>query len=83
MPKEITAYQTNDGKTFSSEQSAIEHEDDLIGCELDSLFDLFGLKSGNHSIGHCAFYHAYLNAIKSKDDLRNICNKIVQIVDNN
>lgn len=82
MPKEITAYQTNDGKTFSSEQSAIEHEDELIGCEIDSLFELFGLKSGNYSIGHGSLYHVCFNAIKHKHNLRNICNNIVQIIDN-
>ncbi len=35
--KEITAYQTTDGRIFTDERSAKSHQQDLIGAALDNL----------------------------------------------
>lgn len=76
----VTAYSTADGQLFSSEKQATEHENDLIGQELDLLFDVFKLKSGNQAIGHQSIYHACLHAIRNKQQLMTVCAEIVRII---
>lgn len=79
--KTIEAYQTSDGKLFGSKGAAIDHENDLIGCELDALFDLFKMKSGNMAVGHQSIYQACVAAIKDKQKLAEICQTVVNIID--
>lgn len=69
--KSIEAYQTADGRLFESEKAAVDHENNLIGCELESLFDLF---NRNMAVGHQSI-------IKNKAELSKICYNIVNIID--
>lgn len=77
---EVSSYKTADGELFINEKQAEEHENDLIGQELDVLFDLFKFKSGNNAIGHQAIYQACVAAIKNKQQLMTICAEIVRII---
>lgn len=76
--KTIEAYQTYDGKFFTSEKSAKDHEDDLLGQELDDFFKLTGMHS---NCGHQAIFSACLKTIADKKRLRDICANIVALID--
>ena len=76
----VECYRTVDGQLFESKNKAIEHEDDLIGQELNELFKLFGALSGNNAVGHAAIYSFCINALKDKEKLASICKTIAETI---
>lgn len=72
------AYVSVDGRLFMDEKTCSEHEDDLIGQELDLFFKITKMRE---SCGHSAIYTACLNALKSKEQLKQLCKTIVTILE--
>ena len=61
---EISAYKCYDGMIFEDEKKAKEHEDDLLGQELDGLLRLFDL-----DISRNQEYLALLSVMKKREEL--------------
>ena len=61
---EISAYKCYDGMIFEDEKKAEEHEDDLLGQELDGLLRLFDL-----DISRNQEYKALLSVMKKREEL--------------
>ena len=74
--KEITAYQTADGTLYLSEDKAKEHDDDLLGQELEGLLHLFDL-----DITRNQEYKGLLSAMKKRAELLKSIKAIVTILE--
>ena len=61
---EISAYKCCDGMMFEDEEKAREHEDDLLGQELEGLLRLFDL-----DISRNQEYKALLSVMKKREEL--------------
>ena len=61
---EISAYKCCDGMMFEDEEKAREHEDDLLGQELEGLLRLFDL-----DISRNQEYKALLSVMKKRKEL--------------
>lgn len=54
--KNINAYLCSDGLVYTNEKKAIDHEDDLLGQEIDGLLKLYGLDiTRNQEYKGCLF----------------------------
>ena len=70
--KSFEGYETADGKLFNDERSALAHETDLIGEELDGLImHVLKLDIPRHHQRR-----ALLTAIAEKNDLRKCINRL-------
>lgn len=74
--KTIEAYQTSDGQLFTSESKAKEHQDDLLGQELDGLLKLFNL-----DITRTQEYKSLFQLMKRRKELHQQIKLISQILD--
>ena len=61
---EISAYKCCDGMMFEDEEKAREHEDDLLGQELEGLLRLFDL-----DISRNQEYKAILSVMNKRNEL--------------
>jgi hypothetical protein len=75
--REITAYQASDGTLHLREEKAREHDDDLLGQELDGLLRLFDL-----NITRTQEYRGLLSVMKKRADLLNTVKAITIILEN-
>jgi hypothetical protein len=73
--KEITVYQSADGTIHLIKEKAKEHDDDLLGQELDGLFRLFDLY-----ITRTQEYKGVLSVMKKRADLLKAARAIVNII---
>lgn len=78
--REITAYQCSDGKIELNEKAAIDHENDLLGQEIDDFTKLLESQTlTRHDV-----YRATTRLIgKDRDKLYNVCKNIVKIIEHN
>lgn len=76
--KEISAYKTADGLLFDSEKQAQQHEDDLLGEELDGLMKLFPM-----DIYRGTLQKAIIHAMNNKKELKCCLENILQLLDFN
>jgi len=74
--REITAYQSADGKLHTNEKAAIDADENLLGEELDGLLRLFKLDIGRHTE-----YRGILAAMKNRAELLAACRSIVRILE--
>lgn len=76
--KVVEAYLTADGGVFADCKKALEHEDDLIGAELNEIFKLCQLVD---NIEHQAIYNAVIFSLRDKAALLSICKNIVKVLE--
>ena len=72
---EISAYKCCDGMMFEDEKKAREHENDLLGQELDGLLRLFDL-----DISRNQEYKALLSVMKKRKELSESISAILNIL---
>ena len=72
---EISAYKCCDGMMFEDEEKAREHEDDLLGQELEGLLRLFDL-----DISRNQEYKALLSVMKKREELSEAVEAISNIL---
>lgn len=70
--RQVEVFKTVDGKLFEDEELAVNHENDLIGQELDGLL-LHVLKL---DIERSRQFKALLNAIENKTELRKVVDRL-------
>mgnify|MGYP000954804026 CR=1 FL=1 len=72
---EISAFQCSDGTIFECENKAKEHEDNLLGQELDGLLRLFELNIGRHEE-----YKALIRVMNKRKELKEAATLILKIL---
>ena len=72
---EISAYKCCNGMIFEDEEKAREHEDDLLGQELDGLLRLFELE-----ITRNQEYKGILSVMKKRKELSEAVEAILNIL---
>lgn len=75
MPREVTKYETPDGRTFDTEQAAQRHEADLLGEKLDAFFRHWLDDSPRHAI-----YKAVCAATENKLELQSQLQELLDIL---
>lgn len=74
--REITVYQAADGSIHTTEKSAVEKDDDLLGQELNGLLRLFNL-----DLGKSQEYKALVHVMKNRDELLKATHAVVRIIE--
>lgn len=76
MMQEITAYRCSDGSIHSDETKAKDHEDDLLGQELDGFLRLFEL-----DITRNQEFKGILCAMKKRSEILKAAQIIINILE--